>query len=149
MRFARKKEVLTEIISGMLVLLFMYAAVSKLLDHENFVIQLSSQLNITFLPQLISYLLPAEEIFFSLLVVFEPTRKIGLYALLTMLTGFSVYIVCMLLGNKKLHCTCGGVISQLTWKEHLILNLFFIGLSIAGIILMNKESKYTENTLLT
>jgi hypothetical protein len=35
--------------------------------------------------------------------------------------------------DKNLPCSCGGIISKLSWKQHIIFNLFFIVLSVIGI----------------
>jgi putative oxidoreductase len=37
-------------------------------------------------------------------------------------------------------CSCGGVIRKLTWPQHLVLNLFYVALSVLGLILQRSQN---------
>jgi hypothetical protein len=53
--------------------------------------------------------------------------------------------------DKNLPCSCGGIISKLSWKQHILFNLFFIMLSITGIKVqrkMNQQQIMDLNSLL-
>jgi uncharacterized membrane protein YiaA len=63
----------------------------------------------------------------------------GLYAAVILLSTFEVYIAIMLLSGSHLPCTCGGIISQMGWKQHLIFNGFFV---IGGILTIKYSEKY-------
>jgi len=77
-----------------------------------------------------------------MLLIFNTWRMIGLYASFFMMLSFTLYITLMLLFTKHLPCSCGGVLRKLSWPQHLILNIFFLILAIAGIILQkNKHLK--------
>jgi hypothetical protein len=54
---------------------------------------------------------------------------------------FSGYTLIILHAFSYIPCSCGGIIKRLTWRQHLVLNLFFVGLAIAGIILQRKKTK--------
>jgi putative oxidoreductase len=54
---------------------------------------------------------------------------------------FTVYTFLVLInvfGRRP--CACGGVIENLTWGQHLVFNLFFVGVAIAGILLKKREA---------
>jgi hypothetical protein len=54
--------------------------------------------------------------------------------------AFTVYTVAILLhAFKYIPCSCGGVIRKLTWPQHLFFNLFFVGISILGIMLKKRD----------
>ena len=75
----------------------------------------------------------------ALALVFEKTRTAALYASLVLMLAFTVYAVLILLHFfTYVPCSCGGVIKRLTWKQHLVFNLFFDGLAVAGILLRKK-----------
>jgi phage shock protein PspC (stress-responsive transcriptional regulator) len=57
------------------------------------------------------------------------------------LTGISAYILLMLISDERLPCSCGGVLQQLSWKQHLIFNLFFLLLAVVGIVLESNPKK--------
>ena len=136
-----KQNILIEVICFLLILLFVYAAISKLFDYSSFKYQvhlspfLSSFSNF-------AWIIPAIELIIAMLLIFNTWRMIGLYASFFMMLSFTLYITLMLLFTKHLPCSCGGVLRKLSWPQHLILNIFFLILAIAGIILQkNKHLK--------
>jgi len=127
------KKILSEIISFLLVLLFIYAAFSKLLNYNEFKDQLSRSPLIHSLAVPVSITLPLAEFIAAVLLCIEQTRKIGLALSFVMMLFFTFYILYMLLFEKHLPCSCGGVLRQMTWKQHLVFNIFFTAISFIGI----------------
>jgi putative oxidoreductase len=81
-------------------------------------------------------------------LMFERTRLAGFYASLALMIVFTIYTGIILLHFfRYIPCSCGGVIKKLTWKQHLVFNLFFVVLSILGIIL--KRGKYFQTIITT
>ena len=134
-----KQKITIEIICSLLILLFVYAAVSKLLNYPLFLSQLRASPFLSPLASIISWLVPTLELMIALLLTVMVTRTIGLFTSFILLLLFTLYIAAMFFSGSHLPCTCGGVIQSLSWKEHLAFNLFFIALSIAGIVLEKKE----------
>ena len=127
------KKILSEIISFLLVLLFIYAAFSKLLNYNEFKNQLSRSPLIHSLSLPVSIILPVTEIIAAGLLCIEKARKTGLALSFILMTLFTFYILYMLLFEKHLPCSCGGVLRQMTWKQHLVFNIFFTAISFIGI----------------
>src|ERR1700735_5679553 len=136
-----KKQVLLECICALLILLFLYASISKFLDFKTFIDQMNNQpLPNSWTPFLV-WAIPLLEIAISIALLFEYTRLLGLYASLALMILFTVYTGIILLHFfPYIPCSCGGVIQKLTWTQHLILNLFYIALSGIGIILQHRKS---------
>jgi len=61
-----------------------------------------------------------------------------LYYAFVLMTVFTLYIAYMLLFTPKLPCSCGGVLQQMTWKQHLLFNIGFTLLA-AYAIWLKKE----------
>ena len=114
----------TEIISAVFILLFVYTATSKLLSHHAFVINLEKSPLIGLASGLLSWAVPIIEIVISVLLFVPRFRKTGLVSSFGLMTVFTVYIAYMLTTSSHLPCSCGGVISKLTWQQHLWLNVF-------------------------
>jgi hypothetical protein len=133
------KRWIADIIWGLLIVLFVYAASSKLFDYNQFSTQLGRSPLIGSYASVIAWMVPAIELIIVAMLTAKPTRIHGLYASLILLLIFTLYITGMLLSGEHLPCSCGGVISALSWKKHLIFNLFFMALSIAGILLWWKQ----------
>jgi hypothetical protein len=55
-----------------------------------------------------------------------------------MMIIFTIYILAIIRFSKHLPCSCGGIISELSWKEHLFLNVFLILLAAIGIRALKK-----------
>ena len=92
--------------------------------------------------------IPPLEIMISLLLVFEVTRLVAFYTSLVLMSLFTIYTIFILLHFfKYVPCSCGGVIRKLSWGEHLGFNLFFVALSLTGIIL--QRNKFSKPTFIT
>lgn len=81
----------------------------------------------------LAWAIPVSEIAVSLLLFLPRHRLLGLYASLGLLVLFTLYLAFMLLYSPHLPCSCGGVISHLSWPAHLLFNAFFIGMNVIAI----------------
>lgn len=120
-------------ISILLVFVFAYTASSKLMDSKGFVAVLRDVPLIGRGAGVMAILLPLAELFIALLLIFERTRLFGLWSSLLLLVLFTGYLGYMILAMPHLPCSCGGVISAMTWRQHLVFNCVLIGLTVAGI----------------
>ncbi len=137
-----RKQVFLESISSLLILLFLYASISKFLDFSRFIDEMNNQPLPHFLKPFLIRGLPGLEILISITLIFECSRMAGLYASLILMTLFTLYTGLVLFHFfRYVPCSCGGVIRKLTWGQHMVFNLFFVGLALAGIILQRKRSK--------
>ena len=136
-----KRQVMLECISALLILLFLYASVSKFLDFKTFIKEMNNQpLPNSWTPFLV-WFIPCSEILFSVALIFERTRLLGLYGSLVLMGLFTIYAILILVHVfPYIPCSCGGVIKRLTWRQHLVLNLFFVTLSIIGVITQRRKS---------
>ena len=136
-----KKNTIVELISSLLMFLFLYTALSKLLEFNKFKYQIGQSPFITNISWLVIWSIPLAEIITSIFLIFKRTRLAGLYLSFFLLLLFTGYVFIMLRYSSYLPCSCGGVLSIMSWKQHLIFNLVFTGLSLAGIIVQNSTSK--------
>jgi len=134
-----KREVIITIITSLVILLFMYTAISKLLDYNKFVFQmrLTPIPSIWYIAPVLGIVLPILELVLIALIFFDRTRLIGFWASLILMFLFEGYIFWMKLveyrTGVKLPCTCGGIISKMSWTTHFIFNALFIVLMIIAI----------------
>jgi uncharacterized membrane protein YphA (DoxX/SURF4 family) len=136
-----KRQVMLECISALLILLFLYASVSKFLDFKTFIKEMNNQpLPNSWTPFLV-WFIPCSEILLSIALIFERTRLLGLYGSLVLMGLFTIYATLILVHVfSYVPCSCGGVIKRLTWRQHLVLNLFFVTLSVVGVIAQRRKS---------
>lgn len=136
----KARTITLEIIVALLILLWVYATLSKLLDYQSFVRQLNGSYLIKGNGKVFSILLPTMEFLIVALMVFSRTRMIGLIASFALLVIFTVYIIYILNFAPAIPCSCGGIISKLSWTEHLVFNFGFLILNFIGLILLRKQS---------
>lgn len=132
----KARTITLEIIIGLLVLLWVYAALSKLEDYHAFYRQLAWNKVVGGYEDFLFYFLPGIELIAALALIFKPTRIYGLWlsaGLMLAFTGYVFYVVYV--DQSKATCTCGGVIFAMSWKQHLLFNVAYLILSITGIYL--------------
>ncbi|PZX92012.1 hypothetical protein DOS84_18130 [Flavobacterium aquariorum] len=122
------------------ILLFTYAAVSKLLDFENFSVQLGQSPLLSAFADIISWLVPLIELLIVLMLVFPRFRLVALFASFNLMLMFTAYIFIILHFSSFIPCSCGGILEKLGWKEHLIFNIAFILLAIMGILIIRNSA---------
>lgn len=135
-----KRKIIIEIISSLLILLFLYAGVSKWLSFKLFIGEMNNQPFPNWMTPYLVWSIPFIEVLIVVGLIFEKTRLIAFYASLFLMLAFTIYTVAILLhAFKYIPCSCGGVIRKLTWPQHLFFNLFFVVISLVGIILKKRE----------
>lgn len=138
------KTIIIETVCLLYVLLFVYAAVSKLLDFENFRVQLGQSPLISSFAGWLSWTVPLSELLIALLLLIYKTRMYGLYLSYFLMVLFTTYIFIILNYSASIPCSCGGVLEQMGWQEHLWFNVFFIALAVAGLMLMPSNVKVSR-----
>jgi putative oxidoreductase len=131
-----------EVIRFLLIFLWVYAASSKLLHFGLFKIQMQRQILYPFLKSIVVYTLPLIEISTALLLLFKITQKVALYLSFLLLGAFSIYVgLAVFKVFKKVPCSCGGILSSMTWKAHFVFNLFYLLLTAFGIYIFYRERR--------
>jgi hypothetical protein len=113
-------------ITSLLVFLFAYTAVSKILDHQSFLSVLQQIPVISMGAGILAWAIPSAELCIVLLLLFKPTRLLALHCSSLLLIVFTIYLIYMVLSMQHLPCSCGGIISRLSWKQHIMLNIALI-----------------------
>jgi hypothetical protein len=134
--------ILIECISALLIFIFVYTAVSKLITHDSFVFTLSQSPLLTQYSVPLSWIIPLSEILVSCFLFVSRWRKTGLFLSALMMTAFTMYVSYMIAYTPQLPCSCGGVLKVLTWREHLLFNIFFTLLAFVGWLLTNKNKNF-------
>jgi len=137
----KHSNLITEIISMLFLLLFVYAAVSKLLDYQKFKIQLVQSPLLATYASILVWFIPTLELIIAMILL-SKYKSLRLKLCLGLMIVFTIYIWYTLNYSDYIPCSCGGIISDLNWTEHLIFNLFWIVFAIIAIS-TNKGAKHT------
>jgi len=133
-----KKRLLVEVISICFVILFLYTAIAKLIDFQVFMEQLSDSTILGSSATIIAYGLPLTEFIVSIALFVPRYRLLGLYAAFILMILFTSYVGILLSISTELPCSCGGIMEELSWPDHLVVNIVLMCLSLIGIILAKK-----------
>jgi uncharacterized membrane protein YphA (DoxX/SURF4 family) len=145
-----KKTTIIEIITVLFVILFLYTGISKLTDYNVFKEQIATSPLLAPLSKPTAALVPWAEFSVVLLLIIPRWRLEGLYTSLILMILFTSYIIGILTFNEHLPCSCGGVLAELSWTQHLVFNSVFIVLALAGILLekmIRKESRMERSSI--
>lgn len=147
-RTTNLKVIATEAIVLLFVLLFVYASVSKLLDFENFQVQLGQSPLISSFAGFLSWIVPLFELFIAALLLVRRTRIYGLYLSFLLMVFFTIYIYTILNYSESIPCSCGGILERMSWKEHLWFNVLFVVLAVLGLFFIQNRLKFRKTTVL-
>ncbi|PKB18056.1 MauE/DoxX family redox-associated membrane protein [Flavobacterium sp. 5] len=138
------------LISYLFILLFVYAAVSKILDFQNFQAQLGQSPLLSPFADYAAVGVLTLELVIAVLLAVPIFRYYTLHAAVSLMVLFTTYIIIILNFSSFVPCSCGGILEKLGWKEHLIFNTSFVVLGIIAIILhsITKQVLFRLVTLL-
>lgn len=123
------------------IILFVYAAVSKLLDFENFQAQLGQSPLLSPFADFVSYSVIVIELIIAVLLSIHRFRYFALWGAVALMSMFTAYIVIILHFSYFVPCSCGGILEKLGWTEHLIFNVVFVLLAIVAILLQAMNNR--------
>ena len=129
------QNVFLEMVCFLYIILFTYAAISKLIDFENFQTQLSQSPLLSAYAASISFLVIFAELGLVVALSLRVSRIKALYLSVGLMTVFTTYIILILNFSSFIPCSCGGILEKLGWNEHLIFNLFFIFIGSCNLLL--------------
>lgn len=121
-------------------LLFIYAATSKLIEFQNFKLQIGQSPVIAAWAGVIVILIPTIEILLGILIMVARFRKFALWASFTVMAMFTVYIYLILNYSSYIPCSCGGILEKMTWTQHLYFNIIVTVAIAVAFLLEKKES---------
>lgn len=133
----KKKNTYVELICALLIILFIYTGINKIMDVDKFKYEMGRSPFIQNMSGLIAYTLPAGEILLALGLIMKRTRLLALYLSFILMALFTGYIWLMLNYAYDLPCSCGGIISSLSWHQHLVFNACFTGMAMIGVVLQS------------
>lgn len=128
-------------IQAMFIILFLYAAVTKLWSFNNFRSKLATDPFISGIAPIIAWVIPTWELVTVVMLVFFSQRLMGLISSLILMILFTLFVTLVLGFSEHVPCTCGGLLERMSWTEHLIFNLIMCILAITGIIIHRNTAR--------
>lgn len=139
---SKSKQIITDTLANFFIFLCLFTAYEKTIDHHSFVLSLERYSFLKEHAYWIAWLIPAAEGTTACLLFFTKTIKLGFYGALIILLCFTIGLIIIEFSNENVYCSCSGLISSLSGREHIWLNAVFIVLAIIGV---NLSSRTTMN----
>ena len=125
------------IVSGFLVILWVYSALSKLTNWDYFKHAMKIQVFPLWMCKILIYVIPALELALAISLLFNATRLYGMYASFFVMGMFTLYIGgAVFKWYDRYPCACGGLFGRLGWKRHFKVNIVLTLIAMAGVLLM-------------
>ncbi|MFL9835552.1 MauE/DoxX family redox-associated membrane protein [Chryseobacterium terrae] len=138
------KSKFIEFTSYFFMLLFCYASVSKIMDFENFQVQIGQSPLLSAYAGVISYGVILVEVVIVIFLSIKKLRTIGLYGSTSIMSAFTIYIFLILNYSDFVPCSCGGILESLGWTEHLFFNLFCVIIGAIAVFISERTSGYSK-----
>lgn len=136
----KKSVKLPVLFASLLIILFCYTAMAKLMDMAEFERQLQNQELPEWSKGLLLWLIPVSELLLCILLAIPSTRIPGFYGSAFLMALFTGYIGLVVAGYfDRTPCSCGGVLHSMSFETHLVFNLFFLTLSLLGIYMFHSK----------
>lgn len=141
------KRTIPSIVALLLVVLFLYTGISKLMDYTVFKEQIAESPILAPVAPFVAWALPLVEFAVAIALFIPAWRLWGLYASSVLMLLFTGYIAAILSFSEELPCSCGGILQEMSWQQHLVFNITFTLLAILSAILERKrrKAKNTDN----
>ncbi len=137
------REAIVQTACLLFIVLFAYAGLTKLLEGHLFYdnIRNSPILGSKAMASLASWAIPLSELSVALLLIWKKTRLIGLYGAAVLMLLFTGYTMVIVFFAPYRPCSCGGIISLLSWEQHLVLNVALLLLALLAIMFSHKNKR--------
>ena len=131
-------------INNILLIVFAFAAITKLLEQEKFYTNLVNS-PILELPSLVihimAWLIPILEVFVVIGLIWKRFQVQAIYLIVILLITYIIYTLAILLVAPYSPCSCGGVIALIGWTQHLYLQIGLLSLTFVEMYYHFKISK--------
>ncbi|HEU4553940.1 MAG TPA: MauE/DoxX family redox-associated membrane protein [Chitinophaga sp.] len=140
------KRTIPSIVAHLLVVLFLYTGISKLMEYTVFKEQIAASPILAPIAPFVAWALPLTEFIVAVLLFIPAWRLRGLYASFILMLMFTGYVIALVSFSKELPCSCGGVLQEMSWSQHIVFNSVFTLLALVATLLERKNRKSRQAT---
>lgn len=135
------RNIFLQLIRFLLISLFCYTTFHKVIDLAKFESTLmKSTLISDSLVVILLYLVPILEVSIIILLLVK-NYLIGFYGAFFTLLLFTMYLIALNNFSFYKGCSCGGIFNEISYTQHLVVNIIFLLLSLVGIFLFPHKEK--------
>jgi hypothetical protein len=128
-----KPNILYSAVAHFFMLLFVYTGVAKLMEMTTFRLELAASPYLGFAAAFMTWVVPILELLVVVTLFIPASRLKGLYASLALMSVFTLYVFGVYFLAHGLSCSCGGIVENLSPRQHVAFNTACIVLAAIGI----------------
>lgn len=135
------KIYLFDCIAALYILIFVYAALSKFHDFEKFRIDVGKSPLLNSNVGLVTVSIPLIELIVAVMLATKRFQYFAMNVAFCLMVIFSSYIIVILKFSSYIPCSCGGILQNMTWTQHLIFNITVTTLAVLAILIYPGKEK--------
>lgn len=135
-----KKTLLADIIVLFFMVLFVYTGVAKITETNLLTDKLSYSPILGPFAGVVDWSFSIGEILLAIVLFIPRLRLKALYTTLGLMSLFTSYVVALLFIDDHLSCSCGGIIEELSLKQHVLFNSACVILSAIAIVVEKRQA---------
>ena len=139
----------TAFITNLLILLFTYTSLSKLLDFTEFSSQMHNQPLPVWMADLATWTLPSLQLLTVGLLSIQKFRSRGFLLALIVMSIFTLYIILIVTDAfPYIPCSCAGILTGMSWTTQLVFNIVITTMTFIGFRVQRRiDSSTTQQNI--
>lgn len=143
----RVNKILSELLISLLILFWVYAAIIKLLDYNNYWAEIEGYVGDMTIAKIVAIGLPLIQLGIGSTLPILKTRSAALFSSLLLITFFTCYVAYILFWAEVTPCQCMGIVKGWSWMQHLILDIVVLITNIIAIVLNRITDKQIQQSI--
>lgn len=130
----RIKNIVAESTIFILILVWAYTFVSKVLDFDTFARQIKGAYLLSAAGGILPYLLQVVHVGIVILLLNKSWRRMGLLVSLSVIIAYTAYLIYILKFAPSIPCSCIAVLRSMNWADQLYFNSGVLAINLIGLI---------------
>ncbi|WP_333889127.1 MauE/DoxX family redox-associated membrane protein [Sphingobacterium siyangense] len=142
----RIKNIISELIIFILILVWAYTFASKIFDFDTFYRQIKGAYLLSAGGSVLPYILQGVHIGIVILLINKNWRILGLLTSLSVLTFYTAYLIYILKFAPSIPCSCIAVVRGMNWNDQLYFNFIALAINLIGLITFYSLKRAPHNS---
>ena len=139
------RKIPVDAIIALLVALFVYTALGKILDPQTFTGQMYNQPLPRPIASLLAWTVPSAELSAVVLLSIRRFRNYGLWLSCALLLAFTLYVGLVYFNSfDRMPCSCAGAFKNMSWGGHLVFNVALTLTAFTGLYLERQQHHHHQ-----
>ncbi|OJZ01252.1 MauE/DoxX family redox-associated membrane protein [Sphingobacterium sp. 40-24] len=145
----RIKNIISELIIFILILIWAYTFASKIFDFDTFNRQIKGAYLLSAGGAVLPFVLQAIHLVIVIMLLNKNWRRLGLLTSLSVLTIYTAYLIYILKFAPSIPCSCIAVFRGMNWNDQLYFNFIALSINIIGLITFFSLRRAPHNSVQT